>query len=88
MAEASVLEVTISEGRDRFSSIIADIESGKFDSCIIKRRNTPVATITPLPDYKDVSKRFGLLKDEPLLVDDDAFDAMDAEIAEMFGVLE
>ena len=51
-----------------------------------QNRQSPVqesgATIGP----KGRGCQFGLFKNDPLLIDDDAFDALDDEIAQEFGV--
>lgn len=79
-------ELTISEARDRFSSLIADLDAGRESEYVVKNRNVPVAKITAFHRENDVTKRVGLFKDEPLLADDDWFDEADSEIAELFGV--
>lgn len=81
-------ELTISEARDHFSSLIADLEAGRETEYVIKNRNVPVARLTPVAGSADVSKRVGLFKDDPLLVDDEWFDEADGEIADLFGVAE
>ena len=78
--------MTIAKTRDSLSSIVAGIEQGSISEHLIRNRNRIVARILPVEPDVDVSKRIGVSKDDPLLVDDDAFDAADAEIAEMFGV--
>ena len=78
--------MTIAKTRDSLSSIVAGIEQGSISEHLIRNRDRIVARILPVEPDVDVSKRIGVSKDDPLLVDDDAFDAADAEIAEMFGV--
>lgn len=78
--------LTISEARNSFSAVIADLESGRETEYVIRNRNVPVARIVPYGDKPDTSRRIGVLRDHPLVLDDDAFDAMDDEIADMFGV--
>ena len=77
--------MTIAKTRDSLSSIVAGIEQGSISEHLIRNRDRIVARILPVEPDVDVSKRIGVSKDDPLLVDDDAFDAADAEIAEMFG---
>ena len=78
--------MTIAKTRDSLSSIVAGIEQGSISEHLIKNRNRIVARILPVEPDVDTSKRIGISKDNPLLTDDDAFDAMDGEIAEMFGI--
>ena len=79
-------ELTIGEARNSFSALVADLLSGKASEHIIKKRDVAVAKIVPV-DKKDAgSRQFGMFKDRPLLLDDGLFDALDAEIAEEFGV--
>ena len=52
---------------------------------LIRNRDRVVAKIVPAKEFVPVSARIGVAKNEPFLIDDDAFDAMDDEIAEMFG---
>lgn len=81
MSEASVYET-----RNNLSAVIDNLASGKIAEHVIKRRNTPVARIVPIVAESDTSKRIGLTRKNPLLLDDDAFDALDAEVAKLFGV--
>jgi len=78
--------MTIAKTRDSLSSIVAGIEQGSISEHLIRNRDRIVARILPVEPDVDVSKRIGVSKDDPLLIDDDAFDAADAEIADMFGV--
>lgn len=78
--------LTISEARNRFSSVISELESGREDEYVIKNRDVPVARIVRYSPERDVSKRFGLFKDKPLVVDDGVFDQLDDEVADLFGV--
>ena len=79
-------ELTIGEARNNFSSLISDIASGKATEHVIRRRDVVVAKIVPADVKESTVRPFGMFKDEPLLVDDDLFDELDAEIAEEFGV--
>ena len=78
--------MTIAKTRDSLSSIVAEIEQGSISEHLVKNRNRIVARILPVKPDVDTSKRIGVSKDNPLLTDDDAFNVMDAEIAEMFGI--
>ena len=77
--------MTIAKTRDNLSAIVSGIESGLIPEHLIRNRDRIVARILPVSEDVPVSRRIGISKDEPFLVDDEAFDAMDNEIAEMFG---
>lgn len=79
-------EVTIGQARDNLSAIIAELVNGTVDEYIIKNRSTPVVRMTRIEPENLEPRPFGLAKDDPLLLDDEAFDALDAEIAAEFGV--
>ena len=79
-------DLTIGEARSNFSSLIADIVNGRADEHVIRKRDVAVAKIVPVSEKKSTARPFGMLKDEPLLVDDSLFDELDAEIAEEFGI--
>lgn len=84
--EMTMTILTISEARNSFSAIVADLESGRESEYVIRDRDVPVARIVPYAAPKGVSKRYGLLREKPLVLDDDVFDALDAEVADLFGV--
>lgn len=80
-------EMTIGQARDNFSAIIANLLNGTISECLVKNRDTPVARIVPVAKTSTAEKRlFGIAKNNPFLIDDDIFDALDDEIAEEFGV--
>lgn len=79
-------ELTIGEARNSFSSLIADLVAGRADEHVIRKRDVVVAKIVPAGRREPASRPFGMFSDNPLLVDDELFDALDAEIAEEFGV--
>lgn len=79
-------EAALRETKDNLSAYIDAIITGKEPYHVITKRSRPVAKIVPIRQEKDMSKRLGLCKDDPrFMIDDEAFDAMDDEIAEMFG---
>ena len=78
--------MTIAKTRDSLSSIVSGIEQGRITEHLIMNRNRIVAKILPVGEPADTSKRIGVSKHDPFLIDDEAFDAMDAEIAGMFGM--
>ena len=80
-------EMTIGQARDSFSALIAQISSGEVGEHVIKNRDVPVARIVPYHAPEDASRRIGISKDRPLVLDDDLFDALDDEIAKEFGTL-
>lgn len=76
--------MTIAKTRDNLSSIVSGIETGRIPEHLIRNRNRVVARIVPVEGDVPAVNRIGAAKDNPFLIDDDAFDAMDAEIADMF----
>lgn len=80
-------EMTIGQARDGFSALIARLVDGSISECVIKNRSKPVARIVPITTTTQLSKRpFGIACEQPFLIDDNGFDALDAEIAEEFGL--
>lgn len=77
---------TIAETKNGLSAILADLASGAEREHIIKNRDVPVAVIVPYGKRPGAPRRFGFAKDDGKVVDWEAFDAMNAEIAEDFGV--
>jgi antitoxin (DNA-binding transcriptional repressor) of toxin-antitoxin stability system len=80
-----MLEMTIGQARDNFSQLIKHLQEGSVDEYVIKNRERPVARILPVEESKPKIK-LGLYDDDPGVIDYDAFDAMDEEIADLFGV--
>ena len=76
---------TIAETKNNLSSILAALANGVEREHIIKNRNVPVAVITPYAAKAEPARQFGFAKDDGMVVDWDAFDALDDEIADMFG---
>lgn len=80
-------EMTIGQARDGFSALIARLLDGSVSEFIIKNRSKPVVRIVPIAPVTQATKRpFGIASAHPFLTDDDGFDALDAEIAEDFGL--
>ena len=80
-------EMTIGQARDNFSALIANLLSGAVSEYVVKNRDTPVVRIVPVrPRAAAPARPFGIAQGNPFLLDDDAFDALDAEIADEFGV--
>ena len=77
---------SIAETKNGLSAILAALANGTEREHVIKNRGVPVAVITPYGKRADVSRRFGFAKDDGRAIDWEAFDAMDADIAEDFGV--
>ena len=77
---------SIAETKNNLSAILASIANGSEEEHVIKNRNTPVAVIIPYAQGTRKTGHFGFAKGNGKKVDWEAFDAMDAEIAEEFGV--
>lgn len=77
---------TIAETKNSLSAILASLASGAEREHIIKNRNVPVAVILPYGKAAGAGRTFGFARDDGRTIDWDAFDAMDSEIADSFGV--
>ena len=80
-------DMTIAKTRDNLSAIIAELERGEISEHRILNRTRAVAKIVPIDDEAPVPKRIGVAKGDPAFeIDDDLFDELDAEIADLFEV--
>lgn len=77
---------TVGETKNNLSAILEALASGREKSHVIRNRRKPVAVILPIDEPQTARKPFGYGRDERKAVDWEAFDAMDAEIAEEFGL--
>ena len=77
---------TVAETKNSLSAILAALASGAEREHVIKNRDVPVAVILPYYKRPESARKFGFAQDDGKVVDWDAFDAMDDEVAEMFGV--
>lgn len=76
---------SIAKTRDGFSRIVRQLERGELSEHYVMNRNRPVAKIVPVEPAGDASKRIGLMKGKWDGFDYEAFQALDAEVAEMMG---
>ena len=77
---------TIAETKSGLSAILAALANGSEREHVIKNRDVPVAIILPYGKHPAATRTYGFAKDDGKDIDWGAFDAMDAEIAEEFGV--
>ena len=77
---------SIAETKNNLSAILAALESGSEAEHVIKKRDVPVAVIVAYHARPHQHRTFGFAKEDGKAIDWKAFDAMDDEIAEMFGV--
>ncbi len=77
---------TIAETKNNLSAILASLVDGSEVEHVIRNRDVPVAIIVPYGVRPGAPRRFGIAKDDGLDIDWETFDAMDDEIAEMFGL--
>ena len=77
---------SIAETKNGLSAILAALASGAEREHVIKNRDVPVAVIVPYGRRPDSAREFGFAKGDGKHIDWEAFDDMDSEIAEMFGV--
>lgn len=77
---------TIAETKNNLSAILAALASGEEREHIIKDREVPVAVILPYAASVTHPRPFGFARDDGRDIDWDTFNAMDEEIASMFGL--
>ena len=77
---------TIAKTKNNLSAILASLADGTESEHVIWNRDVPVAIIVPYGTAPRGPRRFGIAKDDGLDIDWETFDAMDDEIAEMFGL--
>ena len=71
------------QAKNNLSALLKLLEEGKEESIVIARNGKPVAKMVAYAPV-DVSKRIGIAKNSPLVVDDWAFDELDDYVAELF----
>lgn len=77
--EVPIVQVNVLEAKNNLSALLKLLEEGKEESIVIARNGKPVAKMVTYAPV-DVSKRIGIAVGVLPPIDDDAFDAMDAEI--------
>ena len=77
---------SVAETKNNLSAILAALASGVEREHVIKNRDTPVAVIMPYGTRLESKRQFGFAKNDGNSIDWEAFDAMDSDIADMFGV--
>lgn len=79
--------MTIAKTRDNLSSIVSSIERGDIPEHLIRNRDRVVAKIVPIETATVDCRRIGVAKGDPAFqIDDDLFDELDADVAEIFGL--
>ena len=78
--------VNMHEAKTELSKLVRMLETKEEDYIVLARDGKAVAKIIPFRSGGERKLR-GLLKnDEPIVTSWDDFDAMDSEVAELFGV--
>lgn len=77
---------TIAKTRDGFSSIVGQLQRGEISEHLVMNRNKPVVRMIPIEAEDEASNRIGAAKGEWGEFDYEAFNALDDEVAELFGV--
>lgn len=77
---------SIAETKNNLSAILANLLDGSEQEHLIKNRNRPVAVIVPFGRANSSNRTFGYAENDGKTIDWEAFEAMDDEIEEMFGV--
>jgi len=78
-----MVQTNMLEAKTKLSRLVRMLENHDEDVVIIARNGQPVAQLTLIPK-KDDARRIGVAT-SPYPVDDDAFDAWDEEVVDMFG---
>ena len=76
---------SVAETKNNLSAILAKLECGSEVEHVIKKRDVPIAVIVSYQARTDRRRTFGFAKDDGKVVDWEAFDTLDSEIAELFG---
>ncbi|MGL5113938.1 MAG: type II toxin-antitoxin system Phd/YefM family antitoxin [Beijerinckiaceae bacterium] len=75
--------VNMHDAKTNLSRLVERIESGADSEIVLARNGRPVARLVPLAP-KTAKRRLGLAKGAFVVPELDAFQALDAEIAETF----
>ncbi|OBZ93201.1 prevent-host-death protein [Pararhizobium polonicum] len=80
--------VNMLEAKTRLSQLVSAVESGAEDEIIIARDGKPAARLVPLSQSQKRGMRLGLLEGQfpPMSLED--FNALDEEVAKLFGLKE
>lgn len=78
--------VNMLEAKTRLSQLVSAVESGAENEIIIARDGKPAARLVPIAANEKPPRRLGLLQGQFPDMSLEAFNALDDEIAELFGV--
>ncbi len=76
--------VNMLDAKTNLSKLVEQVESGAAKEIVIARNGKPAARLVPIGDERPKGKRLGVAEGLYPDFDDDAFNAMDAEIEAMF----
>ena len=78
--------VNMLDAKTNLSKLVSDVESGAETEVIIARNGRPAARIVPISEARTTRRRLGLMAGRfpPMELED--FNALDAEVAELFGI--
>lgn len=80
-----MLTVNMLDAKTNLSKLVSDVESGVEKEIIIARNGRPAARLVPIAAEKKGHKRLGLMAGKfPKMALED-FDALDDEVATLFG---
>jgi len=79
-----MVTVNMLDAKTNLSKLVETVENGTEHEIVLARNGRPAARIVPLA-RSDTSALIGAAKGK-FSFDKDLFDAMDAEIADMFGI--
>ncbi|WP_428425677.1 type II toxin-antitoxin system Phd/YefM family antitoxin [Pararhizobium sp.] len=78
--------VNMLEAKTRLSQLVSAVESGAEDEIIIARDGKPAARLVPIAANEKLPRQLGLLQRQFPGISLEDFNALDDEIAELFGV--
>lgn len=78
--------VNMLEAKTRLSQLVSAVESGAEDEIIIARDGKPAARLVPIVSEEKPPRRLGLLQGQFPDMSLEDFNALDDEIAELFGL--
>lgn len=81
----AVMETTVHDMKTHFSQYAEELLAGTYDEIVVKNRTRPTLRVLPYEPPEKTGLRFDVGKELGLPeIDDDYFDELDAEVAEMF----
>lgn len=78
--------VNMLDAKTNLSKLVSDVESGAETEVIIARNGRPAARIVAISEPKTTGRRLGLVAGKFPAMELEDFNALDTEVAELFGL--